>query len=298
VWWHALGIYESLKNRHQVELWTENEPSSGLSDYPIKSIRPFRGELPREGTLIFVGMEHLPGVWYEHVAASRVMFECTLFAPAKFYRILHRLSLGGRRSVEVGYSSELIRRLCGVPGRVQPPSHGLELFSRTERSSQARPFSIGKVSRDTLMKHHFRDVALYERLVKAGLHVNVVGGTCLNPYLSEPLEGLALLPEMPRQELPHFLAEVDCFFYRTPLHCPESFGLVVLEAMAAGLPVVAHRQGGYRDIISHDENGYLFETDDEAYSILLALSRQPSLVRRVGGNARKTAASVQERAVF
>ncbi len=42
----------------------------------------------------------------------------------------------------------------------------------------------------------------------------------------------------------------------------ESFGLVVIEALAAGLPVVAARVGGVSDIIREGENGYTFETGD------------------------------------
>lgn len=43
------------------------------------------------------------------------------------------------------------------------------------------------------------------------------------------------------------------------LHCSitETFGLVVLEAMASGLPVIARDQGGPSDIIRHGQTGYL-----------------------------------------
>jgi glycogen(starch) synthase len=41
----------------------------------------------------------------------------------------------------------------------------------------------------------------------------------------------------------------------------EPFGLVILEAMAAGKPVVATRVGGVPEIVSHLENGLLVEPD-------------------------------------
>lgn len=56
------------------------------------------------------------------------------------------------------------------------------------------------------------------------------------------------------------------------LHCSitETFGLVVLEAMASGLPVIARDQGGPSDIIRHDQTGYLVPPADlEAYSALV-----------------------------
>jgi hypothetical protein len=40
----------------------------------------------------------------------------------------------------------------------------------------------------------------------------------------------------------------------------ESFGLNILEAMAAGLPVVASNWSGYRDLIVHNETGFLVDT--------------------------------------
>ncbi len=42
----------------------------------------------------------------------------------------------------------------------------------------------------------------------------------------------------------------------------EPFGLVAVEAMAAGLPVCASDTGGLRDIVVHDETGFLFPPGD------------------------------------
>ena len=48
------------------------------------------------------------------------------------------------------------------------------------------------------------------------------------------------------------------------LHCSitETFGLVVLEAMASGIPVIARDQGGPSDIIRHGQTGYLVSPHD------------------------------------
>ncbi|QDZ39088.1 glycosyltransferase family 1 protein [Euhalothece natronophila Z-M001] len=54
-------------------------------------------------------------------------------------------------------------------------------------------------------------------------------------------------------------ASADAFVFPSRT---ETLGLVLLEAMAAGCPVVAARSGGIPDIVTDGVNGYLFEPDD------------------------------------
>jgi glycosyltransferase involved in cell wall biosynthesis len=59
---------------------------------------------------------------------------------------------------------------------------------------------------------------------------------------------------------------------------------VVMEAMSAGLPVVATRVGGVADLVRHDETGFLADTTDEDAMVaaLLALVEDESLRRTMG----------------
>lgn len=54
-------------------------------------------------------------------------------------------------------------------------------------------------------------------------------------------------------------ASADCFVLNSAL---ESFGLVVLEAFASGIPVVAARVGGVPDVVSEGVTGYTFAPGD------------------------------------
>ena len=60
-------------------------------------------------------------------------------------------------------------------------------------------------------------------------------------------------------ELASAYASADAFIFPSRT---ETLGLVLLEAMAAGCPVVAANSGGIPDIVTDGENGYLFEVDD------------------------------------
>jgi glycosyltransferase involved in cell wall biosynthesis len=85
------------------------------------------------------------------------------------------------------------------------------------------------------------------------------------------------------------LASADLFVLPS-LH--EGFGLVLLEAMRAGLPVVATDSGGPRDFIEEGESGFLVRPGDEqALGERIAnLAADPALRSRVGNSARAAAA--------
>ena len=65
---------------------------------------------------------------------------------------------------------------------------------------------------------------------------------------------------VPRGEIPSLLAGADIFALPS---VNEAFGIVALEARAAGLPVVAMRDGGAADLIEHGRQGLLAEDDEE-----------------------------------
>lgn len=70
----------------------------------------------------------------------------------------------------------------------------------------------------------------------------------------------------------------------------EGFGMVLLEAMACGVPVVSTRSGGPEGIITDREDGFLVDRDDASAmaSRLTVLLEQPALAREMGLKARQT----------
>lgn len=73
-----------------------------------------------------------------------------------------------------------------------------------------------------------------------------------------------------------------------PSQCHETFGLVIIEAYACGLPVIASRVGAFRDIVIDGVTGIFFEpgdSDDLAEKIAWAKANPDELVR-MGREAR------------
>ena len=79
--------------------------------------------------------------------------------------------------------------------------------------------------------------------------------TLLNAINAEHPESVSVTGAVSSDDLPRYYASADVFC--SPATGGESFGVVLVEAMAAGAPVVACDIDGYRDVVSHEVNGLL-----------------------------------------
>ncbi len=87
------------------------------------------------------------------------------------------------------------------------------------------------------------------------------------------------------EELWSAFASADIFVFPSAM---ESFGLVLIEAMASGLPVVTSRVGGADEIVQSGVNGYVFNVGDMRGMIdgVRAILSEPSKRHIMGRNAR------------
>lgn len=91
------------------------------------------------------------------------------------------------------------------------------------------------------------------------------------------------------KELGSAFASADAFIFPSRT---ETLGLVLLEAMAAGCPVVAARSGGIPDIVTDGVNGYLFDPKadiQEAIDVTMKLLQQKQEIAILRKNARAEA---------
>jgi phosphatidylinositol alpha-mannosyltransferase len=91
-------------------------------------------------------------------------------------------------------------------------------------------------------------------------------------------------------DLPRYYRSCDIFC--APSTGFESFGMVLLEAMAAGKAIVASDIPGYRTVVTHGEEGFLLKPKDPQAlaEALLTLLRDAPLRERMGRKGLETAA--------
>jgi glycosyltransferase involved in cell wall biosynthesis len=95
--------------------------------------------------------------------------------------------------------------------------------------------------------------------------------------------------KIPFAEIPSYMKAADLFGFAS---ITETQGLVTLEAMAAGLPVVAVDASGTRDILKHGQQGYLVENDAEAFAAgVTKLLKNPDRMKRFAEAAYRKAES-------
>jgi glycosyltransferase involved in cell wall biosynthesis len=69
----------------------------------------------------------------------------------------------------------------------------------------------------------------------------------------------------------------------------EEFGLAALEAMAAGKPVVAAREGALPELVTHGETGFLVDDAEDLRAASLQLLQDDALCRKLGSRGREVA---------
>ncbi|MDF2924931.1 MAG: glycosyl transferase family 1 [Paenibacillaceae bacterium] len=91
------------------------------------------------------------------------------------------------------------------------------------------------------------------------------------------------VPYVPHKDVPQWFRLADVAVVPSPRR--EAFGLVNVEAMATGVPVIAAEAGGMKEIVVQNETGLLIPVDALTAGIVGGVSRllaDPSVQRRMG----------------
>jgi glycosyltransferase involved in cell wall biosynthesis len=90
----------------------------------------------------------------------------------------------------------------------------------------------------------------------------------IKPLLDAP--GVEFIGEITESEKSEFLGEASALLF--PISWPEPFGLVMIEAMACGTPVIGYRQGSVPEVIKDAVTGFIVNTVEEAIGAANKLS--------------------------
>jgi len=148
-------------------------------------------------------------------------------------------------------------------GRLVPWKGTLEFVEAAARVLTAMPDVVALVVGDVSDGETAYAAAVEERIAHLGLADRII------------LTGF-------RDDIPELMRLVDCAVHASI--DPEPFGLVVVEAMAVGTPVVAADTGGPRETVVPGETGFLADPrdPDAMASAILRILRDPGLARRMG----------------
>lgn len=194
---------------------------------------------------------------------------------AHFFEVAHWVDVGMKKNII--YPSQHLASELARPGVVIP--HGEKLLFKQAIPIQQRDenlFFAGRITRDKGV-----DIAL-EACKKLGVKL-VLAGPLNDPEFSAPIladESVTYLGELTYDELFSVYCRSKALVYMTQY--TEPFGLSVIEAMAAGTPIITTGRGGTGETVIEGKTGFFAQTADDivsAYTKLNSLSEQDCINR-------------------
>jgi glycosyltransferase involved in cell wall biosynthesis len=180
-------------------------------------------------------------------------------------------------------------RAAGVPDeRILQVPLGVDAQRFTPGPPRRGPFRVLYVGRLELLKGLPYLLEAFSRLDLPGAELWLAGRVLpeVGPALDRAGRGVRVLGPLPHAALPDLYRQVDALAF--PSLC-DSFGLVLLEAMAAGLPVIATPRSAGPDLIDDGQDGYLVPAAaaDALRDRLRALGRDREAGQAMGRRARE-----------
>ncbi len=202
------------------------------------------------------------------------------------------------------YSTEEYLRLIGVKSRICVQASGVE-FERfntpqTESVEALRQqyaigpdklllITVSRLGREKNVKFLIEAIASLDSATQSRLELLIVGEGDDRQYLQNDIKdrglesNIRLIGAVAPEDLPVYYQAADIFVFASK---SETQGMVLLEAMSAGLPVVAIRSSGIDDVIIEGETGFKALDDIEKWnSKLKLLINNPVLRQRFSTQA-------------
>lgn len=159
------------------------------------------------------------------------------------------------------------------------------------RDGKVNILFVGRLEKRKGFQYLLEAFQLVKQQVSNSRLIVVGPGTVLrsryeNQVMDEEIKDVVFVGYVPQAELPRFYKTADIFC--APATECESFGLVLLEAMAVGKPIVASDIEGYASLLTHGVEGLLVPPKDKETlaATLLSLIKDEPLRNRMGVQGR------------
>jgi phosphatidylinositol alpha 1,6-mannosyltransferase len=197
----------------------------------------------------------------------------------------------GRGDLAFAPNPELIELLHSRTGKPTfPMGRGVdtELFSPDRRTRADCDLVLGFVGRLMPEKNVRLLVRVGEALRSAGVseyRFQISGSGSERAWLERHLPRVEFTGVLHGESLARAYANMDIFVFPSRT---DTFGNVVQEALASGVPAVVSDAGGPRFIVSDGANGLIAHSDDEFCASVVSLARDETLRRKMSGVARRS----------
>ena len=221
-------------------------------------------------------------------AAERWSFR----ASARFYRIPRLLFAPNQEMIGV------LEAATGKPCYLMSHAVDTAVFRPELRDRQEGSFRIGYVGRLTAEKNVRALAHLEQALLDLG-HRNfrfvVVGEGAEAEWLRNHMQQAEFTGVLTGPELSRTFANFDMLAFPSET---DTFGLVVLEAFASGVPAVVTDRGGPQYTVRHGSSGYIARDFDEFVAYTADLMSQPGLLSEMRVAARQQALATSWDRIF
>lgn len=160
---------------------------------------------------------------------------------------------------------------------------------KTHNHEVFRMCTVSRLSQEKNLDFLIHAMHLLRRLTTHPFHLSIIGEGAERAHLEDLIQELDLTEvitlegAIPPINVSHYYAQADLFVYTS---LTETQGMVLLEAMAAGCPVVAIRSSGIDDMIFDGYNGYKTKAALKDFvAQIQALMLNPSECKTLGLNA-------------
>ncbi len=200
--------------------------------------------------------------------AERLSFR----ASARFYKIPRLLFAPNQEMIQV------LETATGKPCYLMSHAVDTEVFSPQLRKRTDGPFQIGYVGRLTAEKSVRLLAPLEHALLDRGyrdFRFVIVGEGAEQEWLRNNMRQAEFTGVLRGAELSRTFADFDVLAFPSET---DTFGLVVLEAFASGVPAVVTDRGGPQYTVHHGSSGYIARDFGEFVNYTVRLMNQPELL--------------------